>query len=168
MRIKNKKSIAIIAAIILTLSVSAEFTLAYFNDHTKAVGSAKLHLTGQTDIIEEVGDNSKAISVKNESKEPVDMVTRIKVVGPGEFEPYEFTQTDPKHWVKGTDDWWYYDQALAPEQSTETITVTWKIPSGTSIENYDVAVLHESAVARYSDDGRIQYPDDWDGPSGGM
>ena len=155
-----------IAAIILTLSISAEFTLSYFNDHTKAAGSAKLHLTGQTDITEEVGDNSKAISINNQSKEPVDMVTRIKVVGPGEFEPYKFTQENPKHWVKGEDDWWYYDQILQPGQSTETITVIWQIPSsGTTIDNYNVAVLHESAVARYEDDGSLKYPDDWAGPS---
>lgn len=166
MRIKSKKAIIVLVAIVLTISVSAGFTLAYFSDYTKAEGDAVLHLTGQTELTEIPRADEKKITITNKSKEPVDMVTRVRVLGPNEFGPYE-AQGEHPHWVQGQDGWWYYDQVLKKGESTESLTIKWTIPTNTAIENYDVGVLHESAVARYQEDGSIEYPEDWNSPFGG-
>lgn len=166
MRIKSKKAIIALVAIVLTISVSAGFTWAYFSDYTKAEGDAVLHLTGQTELTEIPGEDSKTIKITNMSEEPVDMVTRACVLGPDEFRPYEAQGKHP-HWVQGQDGWWYYDQVLKKGESTESLTIKWTIPTNTAIENYDVGVLHESAVARYQEDGSIEYPEDWNSPFGG-
>lgn len=157
MRKKGNIKLITVIAVVMILAVSSGFTLAYFSDYTKASGSAVLHLTGQTEITEEIPDgNSKVIVIKNTSEDPVDMVTRVKVVG-----PFELKFSEPEgnnHWTKGTDDWWYYDQALTYEgdnSSTTPLNVTWTVPQDSVIENYDVAVIHESKIATYDDNGNV-------------
>lgn len=160
---KNNKTLIAIIAVIMTLSVSAGFSLAYFSDFTQAAGRASLHLSGQTELTEYFAGNSKTISVTNTSEEPVDMVTRIKVAGPSAFE-YTYDQTGSAHWVEGDDGWWYYDRVLPQGKSTGDLTVSWEIPKDNKDDDYDITVLHESFAAKYDEEGNIENPKGWEGP----
>lgn len=159
MRIKGIRLSVIIITIVLTISFSTAVSLAYFSDYVKARGSAALHLTGKTEITETPGTNSKTIIINNRSDFPVDMITRVQVIGPDEFAPYSI-KGEPENWEKGSDGWWYYTKVLEQGASTDPLTIEWAVPSGTEIKNYDVAVVHESMAAVYGEDGTVQIPAD--------
>lgn len=163
MRRLSRKTIIAIVAMIMTLTASMGMTLAYFSDTDQAEGGAVLLLSGKTEIIETPEAGKKTISIKNISEDPVDMVTRVKVVAPVEV-------TFPSHsgWKKGNDGWWYYTKAIAKGASSDPLEATWTIPANSVIENYDVIVLHESSPAVYNDDGSINWTAArWPGPSEG-
>ena len=155
MKVFNIKRILLLTAVAMVLLVSVTATLAYFSDYDRATGDKKLVLTGQTEITEDPKDDSKTISIKNVSKDDVDMVTRVKVVAPVEvkFKP-------GSNWEKNGD-WWYYTKILAQNESTTDIVASWEIPKDSVIENFDVIVLHESAVVTY-DNGKVAKPVDWE------
>ena len=155
MKVFNKKRILLITAVAMVLLVSVTATLAYFSDYDRATGEKKLILTGQTEITETPEDDSKTISIKNVSKDDVDMVTRVRVVA-----PVEVTFNPGRNWEQNGD-WWYYTKVLAQNDSTTDIVASWKIPKDSAIENFDVVVLHESAVVTY-ENGNVAKPDDWE------
>ena len=158
MKVFNKKRILLLTAVAMVLLVSVTATLAYFSDYDRATGDKKLVLTGQTEITEDPKDDSKTISIKNVSKDDVDMVTRVKVVAPVEvkFKP-------GSNWEQNGD-WWYYTKILTKEEPgniTTDLVASWEIPKDSPIENFDVVVLHESAVVLY-DNGKVAKPVDWE------
>lgn len=157
MKVFSKKRILLITAVAMVLLVSVTATLAYFSDFERAKGDSSLVLTGQTEITETPTDNSKTISVKNVSKDDVDMVTRVRVIAPVDvdFEP-------GANWEREQNgDWWYYTKVLAKGESTTDLVASWKIPADSTIENFDVVVVHESAVATY-ENGNVAKPDGWE------
>ena len=155
MKVFNKKRILLITAVAMVLLVSVTATLAYFSDYDRATGEKKLVLTGQTEITESPKDDSKTISIKNVSKDDVDMVTRVRVVAPVEvnFKP-------GSNWEQNGD-WWYYTKILAQNDPTTDLVASWDIPKDSVIENFDVIVLHESAVVMY-ENGKVAKPVDWE------
>lgn len=159
MRRLTRKTIVLLVAVIMTLSVSVGMTIAYFSDTAAAEGGAVLLLQGQTEINETPEEGKKTISIKNISTDPVDMVTRVKV-----FAPVDITPKLGSGWVDGGDGWWYYTKALAPNDSTSDLVVTWEVKESDHLENYDVVVVHESAVATYNEAGEILQPKDWKCP----
>ncbi len=160
---KNKPLIITVIAAVMIFSASAGFSIAYFSDYTQATGDAAMHLSGQTELTEYFADNSKTISVTNTSKEPVDMVVRIKIAGPSTF-TYTYDQKIPHHWVEGSDGWWYYDRVVPQGKSSSDLKVTWEIPKDNKNENYDIAVLHDSFVVKIDKEGNIENPKGWEGP----
>ena len=161
MRRLTRKTIVLLVAVIMTLSVSVGMTIAYFSDTAAAEGGAVLLLQGQTEINETPEEGKKTISITNISTDPVDMVTRVKV-----FAPVEITPTLGSGWADGGDGWWYYTEALAPGDSTSNLVVTWEVKESDHLENYDVVVVHESAVATYTEDGQsILQPAGWKCPA---
>lgn len=164
MRRLSRKTIIAIVAMIMTLTASMGMTLAYFSDTDQAEGGAVLLLSGKTEIIETPEAGKKTISIKNISEDPVDMITRVKVVAP--VEEVEFDVGSG--WKKGSEGWWYYTTAIPKEGSTTPLVASWTIPANSVIENYDVIVLHESSPAVYNADGSINWSAaGWPGPSEG-
>lgn len=161
MKVFNKKRILLIAAVVMVLLVSITATLAYFSDFDRSKGESTLYLTGKTEITEDPTDNSKSIKIKNVSEDDVDMVTRVKVVA-----PFDLDFPDGRHdgW-EYKDGWWYYTKILTksePTNITNELFVQWKIPAGSPIENFDVVVLHESAVVQADANGNVAQPAGWD------
>ena len=155
MKVFSKKRILLITAVAMVLLVSVTATLAYFSDFERAKGDSSLVLTGQTEITETPTDNSKTISVKNVSKDDVDMVTRVRVIA-----PVEVKFKAGNGWEQNGD-WWYYTKTLAKDESTTDLVASWEIPADSTIENFDVVVVHESAVATY-ENGNVAKPDGWE------
>lgn len=58
-------------------------------------------------------------------------------------------------------EWWYYNQVLAKGDKTSNLHAGWTIPEDSDLENFDVVVVHESAVATYKD-GKVAPPEGWD------
>lgn len=155
MKVFSRKRILLMIAVAMVLLVSVTATLAYFSDYDRAKGESSLALTGQTEINEDPTDDSKTISIKNVSTDDVDMVTRVRVVAPVdvEFKP-------GANWEQHGD-WWYYTKVLAKDESTTNLVAGWEIPADSTLENFDVVVLHESAIATY-ENGNVAKPDGWD------
>lgn len=163
MRRLTRKTIVLLVAVIMTLSVSVGMTIAYFSDTASAEGGAVLLLQGQTEIHETPEEGQKTISIENISTDPVDMVTRVRVYAPVDIEP-----NLGSGWADGGDGWWYYTEALAPTapgNTTTNLVVTWEVKESDHLENYDVVVVHESSVATYNDAGEILQPKDWKCPT---
>ena len=158
MKVFNKRRTLLITAVAMVLLVSVTATLAYFSDFDRSKGESTLYLTGRTEITEDPSDNSKTISIKNVSVDDVDMVTRVKVVAPVDvnFEVGDGWAKNPKD-----DGWWYYTKILEKGDSTTNLVASWKIPAGSPIENFDVIVLHESAVVQDDGKGNVAEPADW-------
>ena len=151
----SKRKIILVTSLVLVLLVSIGATLAYFSDYDPHQGAGTLVLNGQTELNEDPTDNSKTISIKNTSVDEVDMVVRVRVIGPVEI---AFAPGDG--WVQNGD-WWYYNKVLAKDESTSNLVASWEIPADSAIENFDVVVVHESAIAIY-DGNTVTTPDGWD------
>ena len=155
MKVFNKKRILLITAVAMVLLVSVTATLAYFSDYDRATGEKQLVLTGQTEIEENPRDDSKDITITNVSTNDVDMVVRVRVVGPVTI------NFNPGAGWEQNGDWWYYNKILAKGDSTSNLHAGWDIPKDSVIENFDVVVLHESAVVTY-ENGSVARPAGWD------
>lgn len=155
MRTLGRKQITLIIAVAMVLFVSVSATLAYFSDYDTAQGEKTLVLSGQTTIEETPKDNSKDITIKNVSKDDVDMVVRVRVIGPVTI------NFNPGAGWEQNGDWWYYNKVLAKGESTSNLFAGWKIPEDSDLENFDVVVVHESAIATY-DGNKVAKPEGWD------
>ena len=158
MRTLGRKHITLIIAVAMVLFVSVSATLAYFSDYDTAQGEKTLVLSGQTTIEETPKDDSKDIKITNVSKDDVDMVVRVRVIGPVKIDFNPGTG-----WVQKQqdDEWWYYNKVLAKGESTSNLFAGWKIPENSDLENFDVVVVHESAIATY-DGNKVAKPAGWD------
>ena len=76
---RNKRKLVITLSLILCLTASVGFTLAYFTDYENAKGGAVVKLSGQTEVEEEFDGNNKQVTIKNTGD--TDMVVRLKVFG---------------------------------------------------------------------------------------
>ena len=155
MRTLGRKQITLIIAVAMVLFVSVSATLAYFSDYDTAQGEKTLVLSGQTTIEETPKDDSKDITIKNVSKDDVDMVVRVRVIGPVTI------NFNPGAGWEQNGDWWYYNKVLAKGESTSNLHAGWEIPENSDLENFDVVVVHESAIATY-DGNKVAKPAGWD------
>ena len=154
MRTLGRKHITLIIAVAMVLFVSVSATLAYFSDYDTAQGEKTLVLSGQTAIDEDPHDDYKDIKITNVSKDDVDMVVRVRVIG-----PVKINFTKEAGWEqKG--EWWYYNKVLAKGESTSNLHAGWEIPEDSDLENFDVVVVNECVQVTY-DDNVIDYPDGW-------
>ena len=83
------------------------------------------------------------------------MVVRVRVIGPVTI------NFNPGAGWEQNGDWWYYNKVLAKGESTSNLFAGWKIPEDSDLENFDVVVVHESAIATY-DGNKVAKPEGWD------
>ena len=97
-RLNLRSGIALIA-IIAVLACSTVAAYAYFTDYDHMLGAAKVILSGQTDIEEEVTDTEKTVSVKNTGEEGknADVVVKLMIYGP---DGMKVTLSDSADWTR--------------------------------------------------------------------
>jgi len=153
MKLAKNRSILIIIAMALVLSLSVGMTFAYFSDHTAAKGEAIVNLTGKTEIVEKVKDDKKTIVIKNIGN--TDVLVRVAVYGPSAM-----TVTPESGWTEKKGDFYYYESILQVGKSTSSITAYIEGPEGI-VENFDVVVINECIPVTYNEDNTVFIPSDW-------
>ena len=153
MKLAKNRSILLVIAMILVLSLSAGMTFAYFSDHTEAKGDAKISLSGKTEIVEKYDEDQKVVSIKNIGD--TDVLVRVAIYAPADT---EITYSD-SDWIK-IGDYYYYKDILEKDATTKSdITASISGPEGV-VENFDVVVVNECIPVTYEGDS-IYIPDDW-------
>ena len=154
---RNKNKLIIALSLILCLTASVGFTLAYFTDYENAKGGAVVNLSGQTEIEEEFDGNNKEATITNTGE--TDMVVRLKVFG--DEKHMKENSTNNKDWVKGSDGFWYYKKVLpvGKEASMFKVDVSGKIDPGDPID-FEITVVHESQRVTYDGD-KVAIPKGW-------
>lgn len=151
------KSFMLIVAVMLVFSLSVGLTFAYFSDYKVAEGEQVLTLGGQTEIEEEVTDNSKSVQIANTGITTV--ITRVAIYGPKGME----ITVDESLWHKDGD-FYYYTSPLKPGDKTKAGTLVAKvdnIPKDATGTEFDIIVVHESQQATYDEDNKIIAPKGW-------
>jgi len=154
---RNKKKLVIALSLILCLTASVGFTLAYFTDYENAKGGAVVSLSGQSEVEEKFDGNNKEVTIKNTGD--TDMVVRVKVFG--DEDRMTENSTNNKDWVKGSDGFWYYKKVL-PAKSTASmfkVDVNAKIEPGDALD-FEITVVHESQRVTYDGD-KVAVPKGW-------
>ena len=162
MKTVNSKRLLVIA-LALVLSISIGLTFAYFSDYTAAQGKAVLALGGQTEIEENVDENSKTVSIKNTGE--TNVVVRVQIIG-----PTEMTIDASSPWVEH-DGWYYYKGILKPGENGEGEKTSGTLVAKTEFntdgktdlgDKYQIVVVQESAQPTYDDNDYVEKPDGWD------
>jgi hypothetical protein len=153
MKAVKRRTILLVVAIALVLSMTVGLALAYFSDSTAAKGGMKVTLGGETKIVEEQpDDNTKVIRIQNIGE--TDVVVRVAVYG-----PFEISYTG-SGWTK-SGDYWYYDKILpaggTSDSFTDPLTATWKVTKDLG-NDYSVVVVQESDQVVYNASGSIVKP----------
>ena len=155
MKTAKKNSFLLVIAMALVLSLSVGLAFAYFSDRTEAQGGAALALGGKTEIVENVVNESKTVTVKNTGD--TNVVVRVMIVG-----PTQMTIDASGDWEKDGD-YYYYKKILAPDETTSSIVAkTGDYPAGTDLgDSYQIVVVHESAQPTYDGENNVEKPDGW-------
>ena len=159
MRVKGIKTIVIVVAAAMVLFASIGAALAYFSDYDKAIGEKEIVLGGQTKIWEDPQDDSKTIRIDNVSKDNVGMIARVKVIGPVEID-YPKDKVG-EYWEQKDDGWWYYTRVIPQGESSTDLFATWSLDDVADLEDFDVVVVHEAAIATYDAANNVIIPDGW-------
>lgn len=138
-----------IAAVLVGMRVPG--TLAYFTDQDKSEGTAGVKLAWNTVLKEEVKDNNKHVTIKNEGDTKA--VVRVAVFAP-DFAKIQ----DNGSWVE-KNGWWYYKEILDPGKTTDELFVEVKDAPD---KDFNIIVLHESSRVVYADNETLRVPDGWD------
>ena len=105
---RSGKLLITVLSLILCMTVSIGLAVAYFTDYEDARGGAILHLTGQTELTEDVDDTGKTISISNVGE--ADMVVRVMIIGDSDHMGEVTLGSD---WSgPDADGWYYYDKVL--------------------------------------------------------
>lgn len=126
----RKKSLVLMASILLILAISVGGTLAYLATHTGDVENTFTPATPDTEITETLTDAVKSdVAVKNTGE--VDMYIRARyfvvwrhngqIVTKPDNVSIAITPPDDMQWVKGADGYWYYPHPVAPDSSTSNL-----------------------------------------------
>ena len=164
---KINKTILMLFALVLSLSLTVGATVAYFSDHEQASGGATLNLGGKTELTEGKDTNKKDIVITNTGK--TDMIVRVGIYGPDGM--VHLDMKDP--WIEGNDGMYYYGKVLKgsddpdahPGENTgagnlvASMSYHWE---GEAPDYYfEVTVVHEGSQAIY--EGKtLKVPKDWD------
>jgi hypothetical protein len=154
---RNKRKLVIALSLILCLTASVGFTMAYFTDYENAKGGAVVKLSGQTEVKEEFDGNNKKVTIKNTGD--TDMVVRLRVFG--DEDHMTVNSTGNTDWLEGTDGFWYYKKVLpaGAEASMFKVDVSGKIDPGDPID-FEITVVHESQRVTYDGD-KVAVPEGW-------
>lgn len=159
MKTIKSRTILLVIALTLVLSLSVGLSLAYFSDYANAEGGAKLSLGATTEIDEEVDPDTGAKSVWVNNTGDTNVVVRVAIVGPTQMEV-----TAAENWVKNGD-YYYYKKVLKPGESTkvDTLVAQVTLPAGTDLgDEYQIVVVHESAQPTYDGENNVEKPEGWD------
>lgn len=174
---KINKTILMLFALVLSLSVTVGATVAYFSDYEQASGGATLQLGGKTELSEGDDSNFKDIVIENTGE--TDMIVRVGIYGPDEFydsDNLENLVTMKGDWMKGNDGMYYYGKVLKgkPDEQTPgentgvgnlvaSLSFKWKVEEGEQPPDYyfEVTVVHEGSQAIY-DGTKLKVPKGWD------
>ena len=154
---RNKRKLVIALSLILCLTASVGFTLAYFTDYENAKGGAVIKLSGQTEVEEEFDGNNKKVTITNTGD--TDMVVRLKVFG--DEDHMTVNSTGNTDWIEGSDGFWYYKKVLlaGAEASMFKVDVSGKIDQDDLID-FEITVVHESQRVAYDGD-KVAVPKGW-------
>lgn len=161
MKTVKKKSILLVVAMMLVLSLTVGLTLAYFSDYEAAKGGASIALGGQTEVEENVTDKEKVVWINNIGE--TNAVVRVAIYMPEALEKVEnsITFENASDWVKDGD-FYYYTKVLEPGKSTSRITAKTTVPDDVQLgDGFDVVVVHESDQAVYNESNKVVLPDGW-------
>ena len=165
MKKMNLKSGFLALSLVLVIALSVGVTFAYFTDYDQLAGSAKLNLSNETEIEEEVTDTSKTISIQNTGKEGenASCVAKLLIYGPEGMTvapdaPDDWTPLEAKDGVF----MYYYNKVLAPGESTSKVVAKVDdIPKDADMKDFEIIVLQESETFSVDDDGFVVAPEGW-------
>ena len=149
MKAVRRKTILLVVAMMLVLSLTVGLTMAYFSDYTTAKGGLTVTLGGRTTIHEQQNDDNKVITIENTGE--TDVIVRVAVYGPTEI------TYSGEGWIQ-SGDYWYYDSILPVGGTSEPLTAKWEVPADLG-DDYSVVVVQESEMAVYDGNGDIVKPE---------
>lgn len=146
--IKEHKKILVAIAVALMLTTTIGTTLAYFTTYTSAYGIRPILIGSSTEIIEELEDMDKVVTIKNTGK--TDVYVRVQA----------FSGSDTKvsvsggDWIDGEDGWYYYKSILKPEEISTPLRAA--VEAVSDAEQFQVVVVHESLQAFNPNIGAVE------------
>ena len=156
---KINKTILMLFALVLCLSVTIGATVAYFSDYEQASGGATLNLGGKTELTEGEDTGKKDIVIKNTGK--TNMIVRVGIYGPDEMD----APVMKGNWMQADDGMYYYGVVLKPGETTGEGNLVAKMSfqwQGEAPDYYfEVTAVHEGSQAIYEGD-KLKTPDGWD------
>lgn len=143
----RKKSLVLMASILLILAISVGGTLAYLATYTGDVENTFTPATPDTEITETLTDAVKSdVAVKNTGE--VDMYIRARyfvvwrhngqIVTQPDNVRITITRPTDMQWVEGADGYWYYPDAVAPGGSTSELIYEAKVTGLQEGDGYTV------------------------------
>lgn len=154
----RKKSLVLMASILLILAISVGGTLAYLATHTGDVENTFTPATPDTEITETLENGVKSnVAVKNTGE--VDMYIRARyfvvwrhngqIVTQPDNVDIEIKLPESMQWVKGADGYWYYPNAVAPGSSTSELIDTAEVKGLQEDDGYtvDLEILSQAIQA---------------------
>ncbi len=157
---KKKHIILGFVAAALIASSTIAPALAYFTDHTEAVGSVQIALGDETHINERVADGQKIVSISSTYGQPV--YIRVQAFA-AEGMALVYSGSG---WVDGGDGFWYFTTPIAQGETTGDLAVTIPKTLIDGDQDFNIVVVYESAPAEFNEDGDpTGYPEaNWDTP----
>lgn len=186
---KRKPIFTLLLSVLLVAAVLVGGTMAYLSASDTAVVN-EFKLADVQTVIEEDPDGTeltKTPTVKNEGDSEVYVRARAVVVtGDGSSVPVSADDVDIRYntenygtssatweddpdafWIDGEDGWYYYNQSLAKDESTEPLfdgvvvnDEDWDDPASVK---FDIYVYHESVVASAGDNWQDAFNPSSDG-----
>lgn len=154
----RKKSLVLMASILLILAISVGGTLAYLATHTGNVKNTFTPATPDTEITETLTGAVKSnVAVKNTGE--VDMYIRARyfvvwrhngqIVTQPDNVRITITRPTDMQWVEGADGYWYYPNAVAPGSSTSELIDEAKVTGLRPDDGYtvDLEILSQAIQA---------------------
>lgn len=148
-----------VIALSATLSVAAfaGTAYAYFTSHTQAAGSHPIELGYSSEVVEDIVDGNKNISMVNTGD--TEIMVRVQLFyGTGVNNNVKVTvpgaaTTSVSGWSQGDNGVWNYAHALQPGESTNSLWVDVEAAKGTDLSNFDVTVIGQTSPIYYDEDG---------------
>lgn len=154
----RKKSLVLMASILLILAISVGGTLAYLATHTGNVKNTFTPATPDTEITETLTGAVKSnVAVKNNGE--VDMYIRARyfvvwrhngqIVTKPDNVSITITPPTDTQWVEGADGYWYYPDAVAPGNSTSNLIDKAEVKGLQEVDGYtvDLEILSQAIQA---------------------
>ena len=154
---RNRTLIMTVLSLALILTATVGVSFAYFTDYESARGGAVLHLSGQTELTENVKDDNKEIGIRNTGE--TDMLVRVFVIG-----DEKILTVSGDGWTQGADGAWYYTSILKVGEEAPILKAEVSAKESDNID-FDVIVAHESSRVVYDvRDGKniVKTPEGWD------
>lgn len=166
MKTVRRKTILLVIAVALVLSISIGTAFAYFSDRTEAKGEATLTLGGKTELHDEYKTDQKTVSVENIGETRI--AVRVAVYAPV-VNGQTATVTKGDGWEgpigEGDTKYYYYNKILEPQNpgktTTNLIVNTEYMLNADLGDLVDVVVTQECVQITYDENGNVKLPTGW-------